>query len=366
MNKNIAYKLLYKTNIKRIVLVLLILTLPILTSGCRLANTEKNLANDEKLIGVLVVFDEDLKGYEMMDGDTLYNQEKKLVRKDGTTKYLTDEEMKRLTGGSEIIGVKQKNGTYKFGDIDGYYMGYTQKITKEYNAPCIASGTMSSDDIYDMHVAHNSNSNVDFTQTFKRNEEPQMKEKITEQSVTVEGTIPVNCFKNRTVELIRVHQRSNGEVYINVPAGPSLSLQAADAGSGMSGISISEDYQSSMKSMGLLAENAKESITYKVNFNPVNTLQSAKAIEMNQNNQVVKSTDIKFSSRQLNLKLDQKTDYVIIEETFADRAGNTYQKRTAYDCEQISGEEWRNGNIHTFDKTMENGKVQRIILTFVR
>lgn len=364
MNKNSCSKQFYKINIERTVLVLMVLALSIFTSGCRLANTEKNLAEDEKLIGVLVVFDEDLKSYEMMDGDTLYNQEKKLVRSDGTTKYLTDEEMKRLTEGSEIVGVKQKNGTYRFGDIKGYYVGYHQDVTKSKdNTPCIAYSTQTSSDVYDEHVSLNSNATMDYSETVSENEEPEFEVNTTEQSVTVDGTIPVSSTKERIVKLISVHQRHNGEVYIDLPAGPSLHL---DPSNDMAGLSRSEKYESSMKSMGLLDQSAKESITFNIYFKTVDRLQSAKAIEMGQDNQVIRATEINFNARQLNLKLDQKTDYVIIEETFVDRAGNTYQKRTAYDCEQISGDERRNGNTHTFNKTMENGKVQLIILTLER
>lgn len=342
--------------------VLIMLIISACLSGCNLANPElQNIKNGEQLIGVFVTFEEDLKDYIMQDGDTLYYQEKKLVRADGSVIKLTDEEIKNIdkfNDGFTAEGIKQKDGTYKFENIKGYCVLHTRRTVEENGKTESYMETHCSEDVYDVKISTAAN---EFSENNKSR---------SEVNHEVEATIGVNAKANTRVRLNKIYQRNDGSVYTNIPDSDILCINPVSdpsSGLGNSGISISEGYEDHLTGTGISAQSSKQTKTFKINLEQMDFLQSAEVRQMDKNHQLIKVSDINFSQKNQVLNLEKNTDYVIIEEQFKDVKENTYSKRTVYDCGKIgmTGEDgYENFKSHTFKKLDENGRVHLVNLSF--
>lgn len=339
-------------------LALMVCIMSICFSGCSLANPALQNMNGEQLIGVFVTFEEDLKDYIMQDGDTLYYEEKKLVRADGSVKKLTDKEINRFDKGSTIEGIKQKDGTYDFENIKGYCVLYTKRTVEENGKAESYMETHCSEDVYDVKISTAAN---EFSENNKSRSEVKNE---------VEATIGVNAKANTRVRLNKIYQRNDGTVYTNIPDSDILCINPVSdpsSGLGNSGISISESYEDHMTGTGISAQSTKQTKNFKINVEQMDFLQSAEVRQMDKNHQLIKVSDINFSPKDQVLNLEKNTDYVIIEEQFKDVKENTYSKRTVYDCGKIgmTGEDgYENFKSHTFKKLDENGRVHLVNLSF--
>nr|WP_315025016.1 hypothetical protein [uncultured Aminipila sp.] len=342
-------------------LALVMCIMSICFSGCSLANPAlQNIKNGDQLIGVFVTFEEDLKDYIMQDGDTLYYEEKKLVRADGSVKKLTDEEIKRFDKGSTIEGIKQKDGIYNFQKIKGYCVLYTRRTVEENGKTDSYMETHCSQDVYDVKISTAVN---EFSENNKSR---------SEINNEVEATIGVNAKANTRVRLNKIYQRNDGSVYTNIPSSDILCINSVSdpsSGLGNSGISISEGYEDYLTGTGISAQSKKQTKTFKINIEQMDFLQSAEVRQMDKNHQLIKVSDINFSQKNQSLKLEENTDYVIIEEQFKDVKENTYSKRTVYDCTRIGETDddgYEYSQSHTFKKLDENGKLLLFNLNFER
>lgn len=343
---------------------LIMFIMSICLSGCSLANPElQDIKNGDKLIGVFVTFEEDLKDYNMQEGDTLYYEEKKLVRADGSVIKLTDEEIKRFDqfdNGFTAEGIKQKDGTYKFKNIKGYCVLYTRDTVEENGKTESYMQTHCSEDVYDVKTSLGINE-------FNENNKAK-----SETNYDVEATIGVDAKENIRVRVNNIYQRNDGSVYTNIPGSAILSIDPVSdpsSGLGNQGINISESYESNLTGTGISEKSQKETRNFKINIEQMDFLQSAEVRQMNKDHQLIKVSDINFSQKDQSLKLEKNTDYVIIEENFTDAKENTYNKRTAYDCGKIGiiGEDgYENFQSHTFKKLGEDGKVKLVHLNFVK
>lgn len=343
------------------VFALMICIMSICFSGCSLANSAlQNIKNGDQLIGVFVTFEEDLKDYIMQDGDTLYYEKKKLVRADGSVRKLTDEEIKRFDNRATIEGIKQNDGTYNFENIKGYCVLYTKRIAEENGKTESYMETHCSEDVYDVKISTAANE-------FSEN-----KKSRSEVNNAVEATIGVNSKANTRVRVNKIYQRNDGSVYTNIPSSDILCISPVsdpNSGVGNSGISISESYEDYLTGTGISAQSKKETKTFKISIEQMDFLQSAEVRQMDKNHQLIKVLGIHFSQKDQTLKLEENTDYIIIEEHFTNAKGNEYSKRTAYDCAQI-GETGDDGyehfQSHTFKKLDENGKLHLFNLALER
>lgn len=412
-----------KSNRKLGLFVLVMFVISICLSGCKLANEElQDIKNGDKLIGVFITYEEDLKDYTMQEGDTLHYDEKKLERADGSIKELTDEEFesfKAFSGGFTVEGTKKEDDTYKFENIEGYYMGYTEEMVNEDGETYPCTSSHYSDGVYDINVGISSHSiedsssakglfgkglfgldgvneiddidvedlkeieNLDESddnkiKNFDDNEEVDNTDEENEQeyifeptfienAITIEGTIGVSSDKKSELRLNKVYQRDDGSVYAIIPSSACIMIDT-DYG-GNQGLSISESYQSNIKGTGISKQSPKKTSTFKVNVEQIDFLESALVRQMDKNHKPVKLTEVDLTNNEQEFKLNQNTDYVIIEEHLIDRKGRPYNKRTAYDCMQI-GQTWDNGYeewvSHTFHITDENGKIGLVNLSFKR
>ncbi len=328
-------------------------------SGCSLANPAlQNIKNGDQLIGVFVTFEEDLKDYIMQDGDTLYYEEKKLVRADESVKKLTDKEIKSFDKGSTIEGIKQKDGTYDFENIKGYCVLYTKRTVEENGKTESYMETHCSEDVYDVKISTAAN---EFSENNKSRSEVKNE---------VEATIGVNAKANTRVRINDIYQRNDGSVYTNIPGSAILNIEPAsdpDSGLGNNGISISESYEDYMTGTGISAQSTKQTKTFKINLEQMDFLKSAEVRQMDKNHQLIKVLDINFSQRDQVLNLEKNTDYVIVEEHFIDAMSNTYSKRTVYDCGKIGitgNDGYENFQSHIFKKLDEKGRVYLLNLSF--
>ncbi|MHC1721734.1 MAG: hypothetical protein AB9836_00870 [Aminipila sp.] len=339
------------------VFALVMFIMSVCLSGCNLANPElQDIKKGDKLIGVFATFEEDLKDYEIQEGDTLYYQEKKLVRADGSVRKLTDKEIKAFDNGFTVEGKKQKDGTYKFENIKGYCVVLTKDIDERDGESYMIAH--SSEDVYDVKTSIRIN---DFNGNNKSKE----------TSYDVEATIGVNAKANARVRINTIYQRNDGSVYTNIPGSDILSIDpvlGSRSELGNSGMKISESYEDNLTGTGISAQSKKETKNFKINIEQMDFLQSTEVRQMDKNHQLIEVSGINFSKKDQVLNLEKNTEYVIVEEHFIDAKGNTYSKRTAYDCDKIGtitqdGDE--NFQSHTFKKLNADGKVQLVNLKFV-
>ncbi|QHI71162.1 hypothetical protein [Aminipila terrae] len=274
-------------------IILIMAVMSFFLTGCSLANPElQHLKNGDELIGVFVAFKEDLKNYEMQEGDTLYYQEKKLVRADGSTKKLTNEELKAYDNGFHVEGKKQKNGCYTFDDIDGYYMGYTEKHFVEKGETYSDIEGNFSDEIYDTHIGSALN-------IFENEEE------AGEKVYSLEGTIGVNSKKEGQIKINSVYKRADGSVYAVIPA-PSIIIMDANSTGGKETMAVSESYGTNITGTGIGSKVAKTTSKFSVSVEQTDYLESAVVRQMDKNNKLVKVTDVDLTKKNQELKLDEK------------------------------------------------------------
>lgn len=333
-------------------------------SGCSLANPElQDINNGDQLIGVFVTFEDDLKDYIMQEGDTLYYEEKKLVRADGSVIKLTDEEIKRFDkfdNGFTVEGIKQKDGTYKFNNIKGYCVLYTRDTVEENGKTESYMEAHCSEDVYDVKTSIGINE-------FNENNKSKL-----ETNYDVEATIGVDAKKNIRVRVNRIYKRNDGSVYTNIPSSDILCIDPVSDPSSKSGndrISLSESYEDYLTGTGISTQSKREAKKFNISIEQMDFLQSAEVRQMNKNHELIKVTDIIFSQKDQSLKLEKNTDYVIVEEHFIDAKGNAYNKRNVYDCAKIgiTGEDGHeNFQSHIFKKLDKNGKVKLVYLSFIK
>lgn len=375
------------------IFIFAILLITVSFTGCNLADKGlQDIKNGDKLIGIFVTFEEDLKDYTMQVGDTLYYEDKKLERADGTIKELTDEEFEAFKNNSTIIeGKRQKDSTYKFEELPGYYMGYSERIENDNGQAYPCTSSHCSSDIYNIHLMsssrmeHEPNRKEFFKGGFLNNNNMELKNivldnsgdgelenilepKIVEDSIKIEGTIGISSTREAQIRVNSVYQRKDGSVYTILPGSACLDIEADSAGGSIS-TDISESYQRNITGTGFSNESIKRSFAFKVTVEQFDFLKSANVRQMDKNNQLVKSTEVDLTKKEQELKLDKSTDYVIIDEHCIDITGKTYTQRTAYDCSRI-GDIHENGHTeyvsHTFYKTEKNGKIGLVILSFKR
>ncbi|WP_312093963.1 hypothetical protein [Aminipila sp.] len=326
-----------------------------LLSGCSLANPElQDIKKGDQLVGVFVTLAEDLKDYEMQSGDTLYYQEKRLVRADGSVRKLTDEEIECFNNGFTVEAIKQQDGSYKFDEINGSYLIYTG-VTKKDN---VYMEEQHSENIYDIKPAVSSNEWSEGNKTRWEN------------SITLEATMAVNAKEELQVRLNKVYQRSDGSIYTVVPNSPTLCIapvseQALNSGS--HGLSISESYEDSVKGTGISDKVNKETRNFKINIAQMDYLESAIAVQMDKSHHQVQVTAVDLTKKKQSLRLNEKTAYIIIEEHYMDIQGNPYNKRTVYDNVAIDEDDGEEDPVsHTFYRTKDTGRIELITLSFMQ
>ncbi len=325
-------------------------------SGCGLANPAlQDLKNGDKLIGIFVAFEEDLKDYEMQNGDTLYYQEKKLVRADKSVEKLTDKEIQGFNNGFIVEGKRQENDCYTFDNIDGYYMGYTERNFEEDGENYSGMDSHFSDGIYDTHIDSEAKGS-------------EGDDRIEEEIHSLQGTIGISSKKEGELAINNVYERADGSIYTKIPSSNVLIVNP-DSGGGVQTMSVSESYAANLTGTGLSSKEKKKTSRFSISIEQVNELKSAVIREMDKDHGLIKIVNVDLTKKDQRLQLDGKTEYVIVEEHFLDRSGKPYSKRTAYDCAQI-GEADASGNetvgAHTFYRTKRNGRIALVDVNFVR
>lgn len=359
MNKSFMKNINGNFSKKAAVFLLIVFALSVCLGGCSLARADlQKQENGDELIGVFVAFEKDLGDYIIQEGDTLYYDEQKLVKADGTEIYLTDEQLRGFDVSFTLEGEKQKDETYRFGDIEGFYMGQETAASEDEKEDSHLVTTMcASEGIYDVqsHV-----------------ESKSLNDKASEEIVSMEGTIGVSSSFEGVFRVNRVYKRSDGSVYTVIPGSAGVMISSEpDAASGKVGSTVSESFESSIKGMENEQKVVKQTRSFHIDVEKRDFFEGAELRQMSSEHEVIKNVQI--SSQELpqmreKLKVEDNTAYVIIEENFVGRDGIHYKKRTAYDCENIGEDAEANDGTaeHTFYRTKENGKVELISLEFVR
>ncbi|QIB69574.1 hypothetical protein Ami103574_09620 [Aminipila butyrica] len=351
-----------KNGQKRLLLFLLILTAAVIAGGCTLANPDlQQLKDGDQLTGIFIIYTQDLRNYEMQEGDTLYYQEKKLVRADGSVEQLTDQEIQKLNGDWTLEGKKEADGSYTFGDLDGYYMGYSLIRQMIDGAPSSHTEIHASESIYDTHMAVTANGSEDGSTA-------------NENIYALTGTLSIPA--NGGDQLIYpVYRRADGSVYLTSSSDRTL-IADNQYRSGQQTYSMSESYETSLTATGDTERGSKITNSFSLILEPINLLQRADILQMDEQHRLVSRTQLNFSAESGNLVegdqkliLDEKTDYVIIEEHFKEEDGTLRLQRTIYDWASngnSANEGEENLMTHTFRRTGENGKIQLIVLNVER
>ncbi|MFV0517748.1 MAG: hypothetical protein ACK5MV_10185 [Aminipila sp.] len=354
MNKKYMMKKDKTSKNYSIYVLCLSILLIIMLTGCSLAKEElQQLESGNKLCGVFVTFEDELKDYMMQEGDTLYYDEKKLVRADGSIKFLTEKEMKLFSGDSfEVDGVIQKDGKYRFGNIQGDYLACRLELQsggddEEY----YSSSFVSSGDIYNVKSYSNSSEE--------------------EEKSMMEGTIGVSSKYKGAVRMNPVYERADGSIYTSIPGSAAMMI-SEEFGGGSISKTITESYESKftgLKQNKVKNENKKKTFSFTVSVEQKDYLESAIVRQFNKNNEMIKSSEIELNLQEQYIKLEQQTSYVIIEEKFVDVNDKEYIKRTTYDCDKVNFIEdngLNNYGTHVFYSTDSKNMIKLLSLNFVR
>lgn len=140
----------------------------------------------------------------------------------------------------------------------------------------------------------------------------------------VEGTLYI-ASKQKTFRawLYPIYQKKDGSVYLDAEKGATAAFEDLRNGASSS-LSISND-------------NGTEKYQYKVNYKGIDTLCSVDVLEMNAENQLIKKSD-SVDMKEQTMVLQKNTNYIIINEHWKKRDGNTYIKKKIY--------QWKKGLIY--------------------
>jgi hypothetical protein len=271
--------------------ILLISTFMFLLSGCQLAQetmyTEKGT---DELCGVFVVL-----GYK-----NIIDCEDKLL--DNNTKVEMDSNgnltFKQPNFPYTVEGKPSEDATTIYFDgLTGYYFGVHVDQDESGNDTNYISGD---NGFRDVNIAVNDTDG--------------------ERSSVNEATICIKSGFTDSVYVNPVYQRPDGSYYTTIGEG----------GLGFSGITTGCIFTKTFDTALTNTANGiktSEKTSYKVNINVVDEANQIFIKEMNQKDELIKTTEY-FAGDPDKFVLDSNTEYVIVEEQMKDSAGKTYLKRS--------------------------------------
>lgn len=105
----------------------------------------------------------------------------------------------------------------------------------------------------------------------------------------------------------------------------------------------------------------KEGFSWKVTIDVSDTLQRVTVREMDRQDQQVQERSFTAKDGDVDMKINGKTAWILVEETFRAENGKTYVKHTAYDRDEEDEETWE-GHICNYEG--RNGLIDPATLTF--
>lgn len=319
-------KCLYILNI-----LLLMSLFAALLSGCQLAkdtssvNSVTGSAKDQ-LCGVFVTF-----GYQELpvNQDALLDVD---LKTDSNGKLIMDEQELFSTSGNKVEGIlSDDKSTLKFEGITGYYMGAVhQDLNGEDSVVYMGDKGL-----------HESKYAVNKTDD--------------EELRSSEATISVSTKFHEAVNVSPVYIRGDGTYYTLLHQNPGMSFSGSTVGSCYSQ-SLDNTYTTTID-----GKTTTEKESFKVNITVVDETKQIFIKEMNQNDELIKTTEYHKEDPDEFIVGDD-TAYVIVEEVLDNDIKGTYTKRSVYSLDKKDMID--NAVMHTCSYTDSNNVVGVKIITF--
>lgn len=148
------------------------------------------------------------------------------------------------------------------------------------------------------------------------------------RETTLEGRIYLSGRFQQVVYCNPVYQREDGSIY-TVPGSAAGIMVSGDSGG---------DYGYARDSSYTAKVNGKESVeklSCKINFERVDRLKEVIVKEYDEQDYILNAASIRADLMESDIKLQNKTAYVIVEENYINSDGEEYKKRTAFDCDRV-------------------------------
>lgn len=271
-----------------------------LLTGCRLAKeTEGINQKDIKdiLCGVFVIFGNQaipIKDIEIDPSEINLNN---------NNEFSLDDLGKSIMDGNEVDGTLSKDGnTIIFEDLNGYFLGFRNE-------------TDSNGDSYNTTMADAVIHDINFSINVDDEGETQY----------CEGTICVNQSYNDILHLYPVYQRQDGSYYMVFGGGIGTMITGGDLF--INTVSSQSLYDTYTKTIN--GKSSYEKHNFKVNVKVVNDVEKVYIKEMNQNDELIKTTEYKRNDPEKFI-LQESTKYVIVEEELVDSNTEDNVMRSIY------------------------------------
>ena len=187
-----------------------------------------------------------------------------------------------------------------------------------------------------------------------------------EDAMTIEGTVGVPSGFSGAVSVNNVYRRPDGSVYMTPHDSAAIWIDAENESGGSLTKTMAQNVEYKSSGGNKTKEVAKEEVTFTVNLEIVDFLESAAIKEMSRNDSLVKTTQIDINNVKEKFVLDKSTAYVIVEEVCQDRNDEIQMKRFLYDCEKIVSDNDEDLVSHDFYCTDDEGKIVIRNLSFIR
>lgn len=308
-----------KRNRKTLILLLAVFLLSFsVLSGCSLAkeDTPEDL-NTDRLYGVLIT-----KGQQVntsIPAGTTFNSVEELINYDHT---------KRITA------VPAADGSCVFEGVDGYLMALF-RITQENGEAVEPYYNFYSDPaVLDVKLS------IAATDTGDKN--------------GIEGTFIVSRFSGEIYFLNPVYLKNDGTVYVNLGSTAGLSFSPGSSSGAVFSKALKEEYRTAID-----GKTESSSVEFKVNFQTADGTATAVIKEMNADDEVLRSCELKPDETSYRILPD--TAYVILEETTAGK--DAVLSRSIYSVPADEKTAMKTPVIY-FEK--EHGDIEPVELEFLR
>jgi len=233
---------------------------------------------------------------------------------------------------NEIDGMVYRDGTAEFDGINGYYMGITEELDAQ-GLPC-ATGIVAPG----FQSVHSS---INISDT------------LNEQSC--EATFTISTKLNDVIFMNPVYKKDDGSYYLLINQN-GYSTSGLSVGPALS-VTLDSSKSSTIDHTTTIKRNS-----FKVNVQVVDETTKTFIKEMNENDELIKTSEYDFSgSGQLLVNSDTK--YVIFEEHLINASKGEYIKRSVYDLDKQKNNDLNDKPTCAYTK--ENGVVEVKYLEFV-
>ncbi len=177
----------------------------------------------------------------------------------------------------------------------------------------------------------------------------------TENSRGISGTVKLALSKEERVVQTNPIRKDEKGYYVQLDATGGVMID----GEGNSGSTLTSKEEQTVEMEG--SARKKEGFSWKVTIEVSDRLQKVTVREMDRQNQQIQERSFTAKDGDVDMKMNGKTAWILVEETFCAENGKTYVKHTAYDREKESEEAWE-GHICNYEG--RNGLINPATLTF--